>query len=51
MNGILERGDGDVTHIIAGKITDLSHLLETLNAKARDFHWVIRFREWGMAHE
>lgn len=38
VSGILERGDGDVTHIIAGKIIDLSHLLEELNTKSRDFH-------------
>ncbi|WP_342806134.1 error-prone DNA polymerase [Alteromonas sp. M12] len=38
VSGILERGDGDVTHIIAGKITDLSHLLEDLNTTSRDFH-------------
>lgn len=38
VSGILERGDGDVTHIIAGKIVDLSHLLEELNTRSRDFH-------------
>ncbi|MFT4940588.1 MAG: error-prone DNA polymerase [Paraglaciecola sp.] len=38
VNGILERGDGGVTHIIAGKLQDLSHLLEELNNKSRDFH-------------
>jgi len=38
VGGILERGDGDVTHIIAGKITDLSHLLIRLNTPSRDFH-------------
>lgn len=38
VGGILERGDGDVTHIIAGKITDLSHLLTQLNTPSRDFH-------------
>jgi error-prone DNA polymerase len=38
VSGILERGDGDVTHIIAGKITDLSNLLEKLNTHSRDFH-------------
>ncbi len=38
VGGILERGDGDVTHIIAGKITDLSHLLARLNTPSRDFH-------------
>ena len=38
VSGILERGDGDVTHIIAGRITDLSHLLEELSTRSRDFH-------------
>lgn len=38
VNGILERGDGDVTHVIAGKFWDLTHLLEELNSHSRDFH-------------
>jgi error-prone DNA polymerase len=38
VSGILERGDGGVTHIIAGKLQDLSHLLEELNSASRDFH-------------
>ena len=38
VSGILERGDGDVTHIIAGRITDLSHLLASLDTSSRDFH-------------
>lgn len=38
VNGILERGDGGVIHIIAGKLTDLSHLLLELNTKSRNFH-------------
>ncbi|WJG09493.1 error-prone DNA polymerase [Aliiglaciecola sp. LCG003] len=38
VSGILERGDGDVIHVIAGKITDLSHLFEHLSCRARDFH-------------
>jgi error-prone DNA polymerase len=38
VQGILERGDGDVTHVIAGKIEDKSHLLGELNTKSRDFH-------------
>lgn len=38
IDGILERGDGDVTHIIAGKINDFSHALQTLNTRSRDFH-------------
>jgi len=38
ITGILERGDGDVMHVIAGKLQDLTHLLQTLNTKSRDFH-------------
>jgi error-prone DNA polymerase len=38
VHGILERGDGGVTHVIAGKIEDKSHLLGALYAKSRDFH-------------
>ncbi|TRY34084.1 error-prone DNA polymerase [Aliiglaciecola sp. M165] len=38
VSGILERGDADVTHIIAGRITDLSHLLDELKTDSRDFH-------------
>lgn len=38
VKGILERGDGGVTHVIAGRIEDKSHLLGELNAKSRDFH-------------
>jgi error-prone DNA polymerase len=38
VNGILERGDGGVTHIIAGKLEDLSHLIKQLDTRSRDFH-------------
>jgi error-prone DNA polymerase len=38
VKGILERGDGGVTHVIAGRIEDKSHLLDELNTKSRDFH-------------
>lgn len=38
VRGILERGDGGVTHVIAGKIEDKSALLAELNSKSRDFH-------------
>ena len=38
VKGILERGDGDVIHVIAGKLIDLSHLLTELNTKSRNFH-------------
>jgi len=37
VTGIFER-EGDVCHIIAGKLTDLSHLLSDFSAKSRDFH-------------
>lgn len=37
VSGIFER-EGDVCHIIAGKLTDLSHLLNDFCAKSRDFH-------------
>ncbi|MDU0354362.1 error-prone DNA polymerase [Paraglaciecola aquimarina] len=38
VKGILEKGDGGVIHVIAGKLVDLSHLLEELNNKPRHFH-------------
>lgn len=38
VTGILERGDGGVTHIIAGKLEDQSHLLSQLTTRSRDFH-------------
>ena len=37
VKGILEH-DGNVTHVIAGKLIDLSHTLSDLDAKSRDFH-------------
>lgn len=37
VQGVLER-EGQVTHIIAGKLTDLSHHLEKLRSRSRDFH-------------
>jgi error-prone DNA polymerase len=37
VNGILERGDGDVVHIIAGRLIDQSHLLSKLNINYRSF--------------
>lgn len=36
VKGILER-EGDITHIIAGKLTDLSHLIQSLPVASRDF--------------
>lgn len=38
VQGILERGDGGVTHIIAGRLEDLSHLFSELETRSRDFH-------------
>ncbi len=37
VHGVLER-DGEVAHLIAGKLTDLSHLLGRLRTHSRDFH-------------
>jgi len=37
VDGILER-EGEVTHIIAGKLVDLSPLLADLSLMSRDFH-------------
>lgn len=38
VSGILERGDGGVTHVIAGKLEDKSGLLDKLTTRSRDFH-------------
>ena len=37
IKGILERGDGDVIHIIAGRLIDQTHLLGQLDTKTREF--------------
>jgi len=37
VHGVLER-DGEVVHLIAGRLVDLSHLLGSLQARSRDFH-------------
>nr|WP_136252805.1 error-prone DNA polymerase [Ningiella ruwaisensis] len=37
VNGILERGDGNVIHVIAGKLIDQTHLLAQLDIKCRMF--------------
>jgi error-prone DNA polymerase len=37
VKGILER-EGEVTHVIAGKLIDCTHNLEALQSKSRDFH-------------
>ncbi|TBW54596.1 error-prone DNA polymerase [Marinobacter halodurans] len=36
VKGILER-EGDIVHVMAGKLTDLSHLLGSLKVHSRDF--------------
>ena len=36
VKGVVER-EGDIIHIIAGKLNDLSHLIENLNVRSRDF--------------
>ena len=37
VKGILERGNGGVEHVIAGKLSDLTHLMHTLKIKGREF--------------
>jgi len=37
IKGILER-EGDVTHVIAGKLTDITHSLSELQTASREFH-------------
>jgi error-prone DNA polymerase len=37
IKGTLERGNGQVEHIIAGKLVDLTHLLQKLDVSARQF--------------
>lgn len=37
VKGILER-EGEVVHVMAGKLSDLSHLIQTLRVPSRDFH-------------
>ncbi|HCW91292.1 MAG TPA: hypothetical protein DHU56_14750, partial [Marinobacter sp.] len=37
VKGVLER-EGDIVHVIAGKLTDLSHLIDSLPVVSRDFH-------------
>jgi error-prone DNA polymerase len=38
VKGVVERGDGNVVHVIAGELEDLSALLGTLPTESRDFH-------------
>ena len=37
VHGMLER-EGEVTHLIAGKLIDYSALIGELDARSRDFH-------------
>ena len=37
VKGILERGDGGVVHVIAGKLIDQTHLLGQIDLKSREF--------------
>ncbi|MFE8069563.1 error-prone DNA polymerase [Marinobacteraceae bacterium S3BR75-40.1] len=37
VHGTVER-EGDVIHVIAGRLSDISHLLDSLHVKARNFH-------------
>ncbi|MBB5322753.1 error-prone DNA polymerase [Marinobacter oulmenensis] len=37
VKGVLER-EGDIVHVMAGKLSDLSHLIHTLPVSSRDFH-------------
>ena len=37
VKGILERGDAGVTHVIAGRLIDQTHLLSELETKSREF--------------
>jgi error-prone DNA polymerase len=37
VKGVLER-EGEIVHIMAGKLSDLSHLIQTLPVNSRDFH-------------
>ncbi|MDN6318194.1 MAG: error-prone DNA polymerase [Marinobacter sp.] len=37
VKGILER-EGEIVHIVAGKLSDLSHLIQSLPVSSRDFH-------------
>ena len=37
VKGILER-EGDIVHVMAGRLSDLSHLIQTLPVNSRDFH-------------
>ena len=35
--GVLER-QGDIVHVMAGRLSDLSHLIQSLPVNSRNFH-------------
>jgi error-prone DNA polymerase len=37
VKGVLER-QGDIVHVMAGRLSDLSHLIRSLPVHARNFH-------------
>ncbi|MBJ6138158.1 error-prone DNA polymerase [Marinobacter litoralis] len=37
VKGVIEK-EGDIVHVMAGKLSDLSHLINTLPVSSRDFH-------------
>lgn len=37
VKGILER-EGEIVHVVAGKLSDLGHLIQSLPVSSRDFH-------------
>jgi error-prone DNA polymerase len=37
VKGVLER-EGDIVHVMAGRLSDLSHLIQALPVSSRDFH-------------
>ena len=37
VKGVIEK-EGDIVHVMAGKLSDLSHLINSLPVSSRDFH-------------
>jgi len=37
VKGVLER-QGDIVHVMAGRLSDLSHLIQSLPVNSRNFH-------------
>jgi len=37
VTGVLER-QGDIVHVMAGRLSDLSHLIQSLPVHSRNFH-------------